>query len=569
MEKGKASRDCDTENALGPDEPMADKSDQQEVRQQMIDGRIQCTVSTTESDKMSQESGPSNGEPGRKRNLSTSSSGNSVSSKKRKRKRMGAKQKERKARNPFYSIDARDTETREVPANAEKPDLTVGLTVLNEYEVESIEDRMVFEDEFHYLVKWKGWAPEHNSWEPKSGLKNARLLIRKFEKKYPELLQARFLRISEQLPVLEPLGGKATLYECEVVAGMTIADYNTIFKLPKHEEPLPNPKLLKSHIFKVLQDQGNDNLLAMIKRMVLKREQVRIQFEQQAFMKNFIKKLNEVSGNELLSIENNVDLGFPPLSFQPISKNVAHEEIVIPEDPPVGCECDTCDNKAQCCPQLADVNFAYNSRGLLEINYGNPIFECNKACKCPDSCINRVVQKGSQLKLKIFKTEDKGWGVQAREYIPQGTFVCEYVGEMIARWVVHQRTRDEYKGKSNYIFDLDFNPTTEQERFDSEGYEILPYSVDATVRGNVSHFINHSCEPNLGVYGVFVDCLDPHMPRLGMFAIRDIQCGDEIFFDYTAQYLLKRRKKGPKSKRSVNSAFACKCGSSVCRSVEF
>jgi hypothetical protein len=48
------------------------------------------------------------------------------------------------------------------------------------------------------------------------------------------------------------------------------------------------------------------------------------------------------------------------------------------------------------------------------------------------------------------------------------------------------------------------------------------YSVDASKYGNFSHFINHSCDPNLAVFNVWVDCLDPNLPKLAMFANRDI-----------------------------------------------
>ena len=79
------------------------------------------------------------------------------------------------------------------------------------------------------------------------------------------------------------------------------------------------------------------------------------------------------------------------------------------------------------------------------------------------------------------------------------------------------------EGKT-YLFDLDFNL----------GNENL-YTVDAALYGNVAHFINHSCEPNLSIYNVWIDCLDPNLPRLCFFAARDIARGEEITFDYKQQ----------------------------------
>lgn len=87
------------------------------------------------------------------------------------------------------------------------------------------------------------------------------------------------------------------------------------------------------------------------------------------------------------------------------------------------------------------------------------------------------------------------------------------MGEVVKSEEAERREKlREKDGKScTYMFDLDFN--------DSENY---PYTVDASKYGNVSHFINHSCNPNLAVYAVWVDCLDPNLPKLAMFALRDI-----------------------------------------------
>lgn len=114
--------------------------------------------------------------------------------------------------------------------------------------------------------------------------------------------------------------------------------------------------------------------------------------------------------------------------------------VEIPTDPPVGCECDGCSEDTECDAPLADFDFAYSQKvvngkkeKLLQLEHGKPVYECNKVCKCPPSCLNRVLQNGSTIKMKIFKTKNMGWGVTTMERIPQGKFVCEYVGEVITR----------------------------------------------------------------------------------------------------------------------------------------
>lgn len=62
------------------------------------------------------------------------------------------------------------------------------------------------------------------------------------------------------------------------------------------------------------------------------------------------------------------------------------------------------------------------------------IFECSMSCTCDHlACQNRVVQHGLQLRLQVFKTEDKGWGVRCVDDIDSGTFVCTYAGQILTR----------------------------------------------------------------------------------------------------------------------------------------
>ncbi|XP_027489395.1 histone-lysine N-methyltransferase SUV39H1-like, partial [Corapipo altera] len=71
---------------------------------------------------------------------------------------------------------------------------------------------------------------------------------------------------------------------------------------------------------------------------------------------------------------------------------------------------------------------------------------------------------------------------------------------------------------ATYLFDLDYVEDV--------------YTVDAAHYGNISHFVNHSCDPNLQVYNVFIENLDQRLPRIALFATRPIRAGEELTFDY-------------------------------------
>lgn len=58
------------------------------------------------------------------------------------------------------------------------------------------------------------------------------------------------------------------------------------------------------------------------------------------------------------------------------------------------------------------------------------IYECNKMCKCSaQMCTNRLVQHGLQVRLQLFKTQNKGWGIRCLDDVAKGSFVCIYAGE--------------------------------------------------------------------------------------------------------------------------------------------
>lgn len=59
------------------------------------------------------------------------------------------------------------------------------------------------------------------------------------------------------------------------------------------------------------------------------------------------------------------------------------------------------------------------------------MYECGPWCGCDRArCQNRLVQRGLRVRLQVFQTDNRGWGVRCRDDLDCGTFVCTYAGEM-------------------------------------------------------------------------------------------------------------------------------------------
>lgn len=102
-----------------------------------------------------------------------------------------------------------------------------------------------------------------------------------------------------------------------------------------------------------------------------------------------------------------------------------------------------------------------------------------------------------------------------------------------------------------------------------------PYTVDAAFYGNVSHFINHSCDPNLSIFNVWIDCLDPNLPRLCLFANRNISKHEQLTFDYRQRTGYESDKEESDQHEDVevkvqnSMRMECRCGAHNCRKILF
>lgn len=128
----------------------------------------------------------------------------------------------------------------------------------------------------------------------------------------------------------------------------------------------------------------------------------------------------------------------------------------------------------------------------------------------------------------------QGRGVYARLDIPNGTRLIEYVGERISSAEADRRDAWERRTR-HHTFLFIVNERT---------------VIDARYGGNISRFINHSCDPNCEARF--------EGPRIWIYAIRDVRAGEELGYDYEYDW-------DPAYTVDDLEEYACHCGSPGCR----
>lgn len=144
------------------------------------------------------------------------------------------------------------------------------------------------------------------------------------------------------------------------------------------------------------------------------------------------------------------------------------------------------------------------------------LIECGPKCIVGDRCTNRRFQMHENSSCNIFKTEKKGYGLVATGHIPAGQFIMEYVGEVLNSKQFEKRANDYSKQMNAHYYFMALSSDC---------------VIDATKKGNISRFINHSCDPNAETQKWTVN----GELRIGFFSKKPIMQDDEITFDYQFQ----------------------------------
>ncbi|KAJ1845396.1 hypothetical protein LPJ70_002519 [Coemansia sp. RSA 2708] len=255
----------------------------------------------------------------------------------------------------------------------------------------------------------------------------------------------------------------------------------------------------------------------------------------------FYRILDNAHGLYPIVVTNTVDdVGAPP-NFEYINASIYSDDVPRPCTPLFPCTCaGACADDCPC----VDARY-YDDDRRVQVPLGAALMECGPQCACDSTCWTRVVQGASSVKFEIRRFAHKGWGVVARAAVPHGTFVSEYVGELITFEQAEERGAADSARGLTYLFDLDMA---------CGASDVADFTVDAKRQGNVAHFFNHSCAPNMEIRPVYIEHRDPRLHRLAFFAARDIAAGEELTFDYN-----------PSGGSGGGPMFACACGAATCR----
>lgn len=145
-----------------------------------------------------------------------------------------------------------------------------------------------------------------------------------------------------------------------------------------------------------------------------------------------------------------------------------------------------------------------------------------------------MTAKTPRRKIEVRDSGVHGRGVYAVAAISAGAKIIEYTGERIS-WeeAVDRHPHDPAQPNHTFYFHLDGGLV-----------------IDALYGGNNARWINHACEPNCEA--------DEVDGRVFIKALRDLEPGEELFYDYGL--VLDERHTA-----KVKKQFACWCGALTCR----
>lgn len=132
--------------------------------------------------------------------------------------------------------------------------------------------------------------------------------------------------------------------------------------------------------------------------------------------------------------------------------------------------------------------------------------------------------------IEVRQSGIHGKGAFATQFIPKGRRIIEYLGERMP-WEAASEDPDD---PHTFLF----------------GLNDCNLVINAAIGGNDARWINHSCSPNCEAV--------EKKGRIFIYALRDLQPGEELFYDYALEIDEPRTAETEKQ-------FECRCGAKACR----
>ncbi|CAN0225389.1 unnamed protein product [Ectocarpus sp. 12 AP-2014] len=148
----------------------------------------------------------------------------------------------------------------------------------------------------------------------------------------------------------------------------------------------------------------------------------------------------------------------------------------------------------------------------------------------------------SRTRLRLGKSTVQGFGVFATQAIGAHELVAEFVGERVKL--------DEAKKRVEV-----YRRTNTQERVVRLGEDGM--FIDATRKGNLARFLNHSCDPNVYMLAVTAGKGESQEKRVCFFSLRKIPADEELLYSYPAPHTV--------GLGGAAVAMVCACRAPGCR----
>lgn len=157
-------------------------------------------------------------------------------------------------------------------------------------------------------------------------------------------------------------------------------------------------------------------------------------------------------------------------------------------------------NKISDFPQCECDNVCDSNNCIL----GRDLVECHRETCRAKECTNNKITLAKTQDVYVKETQVKGLAVFAQNDIPAGTFILEYIGQVIDKKECDKR---KIKNVSQFIIEIKIAQKSKMTSF-----------IDAKNCGNATAFINHSCEPNCQ-HELWVA---ENLPRVAIYSLKNI-----------------------------------------------